>query len=115
MVDAVSMPIEDSRIRFRGRPEIEVSIRASVHRRSGSIVLTSRGLLLGSNGCLSGCNGSEGIRHDPGRVELGRDSSGKVSVLSLHVSPDRVVSGEGSWAVWAGHSNALMALPDVGT
>ena len=41
------------------------------------------------------------VGHDAGRVELGRDPAGQVTMFTLNVTPDRVVAREGARAVGA--------------
>jgi hypothetical protein len=69
---------------------------------------------VGHDGGSGRGDGPDWVRHDSRRVELGRNPSGQVPVLSLHVPPDCVVAGEGPGAVGAGDPDALVALPDVG-
>jgi hypothetical protein len=84
----------------------------SVHRRPGPIFVLPDApgrLLLGGDGRRGGYR-PDGIRHDAGGVELGRDSSGQVPVLALDVPADGVVPGEGPRAVGAGDTDALVSM-----
>ena len=54
------------------------------------------------------------VGHDAGRVELGRDPAGQVTMFTLNVTPDRVVAREGARAVGAWDADTLVTLPDVG-
>jgi len=61
-----------------------------------------------------GCRGRrDRIGHHSRRAELGGYAADEVTMFSLNVSPDGVVSGKRSRAVGTGDADALMSLANV--
>ena len=56
---------------------------------------------------------SNWVWHNPGGPKLGGNPVCHMPVFSSHVPSDRVVSGKGARAVWAGYTDSLMPLANM--